>query len=261
MKLIKSILARKGLVIVALCAVTLIALSGAVLGKYLHDEKHAMLADTTPFYFTCNFEDGGIYYLSGDTAEVTVFNHDGLEHITKDTIAYTVSVTDPSNTAVATTLKTADAGLTGNTKDSATYEFHGIAGGFYKVTVQSTAPYAKEITFQINFMENDVTNTYSITVAESKQWLRLDLYIGATPPANDITVVYGILSPNNTNDMMSDWLTGTEVTHSNTIDVSGMTDHSHYSFIFFGDVSAYESVTGQPLTDTINLLETQGGQS
>ena len=240
---------------VLLCAIALTAIGGAVLGKYLDGKKSAALADTTPFYFTCNFEDGGIYYLSGTEAEITVFNHDGLGHVTASNIQYTVTVTDPNGNAVTTT-PTADSALTGNTADSATYKFQGSAGGFYKVTVQSTAPYTKEITFQINFMEDDVTNTYSITVAESKQWLRLDLYIGATPPANDITVVYGILSPDNTNDMMSDWLTGANATYSGEIEVLGMTDHSHYSFIFFGDVSAYESVTGQPLTDTITLLGT-----
>lgn len=120
-------------------------------------------------------------------------------------------------------------------------------GETYTVTVETTAPYAKKITFKLRVVAKTAESSYSIKTFSSR--VELTLNIGSTVPTN-VSINYGTLAPDNLNELMKDWKTAnTQGT------LSGLQPYSKYTLIFFG-TSNMPNVASEALTDntTINLI-------
>ena len=122
-------------------------------------------------------------------------------------------------------------------------------GETHTVTVATTVPYAKTITFTLRVIAADASSTYSITKFASR--VELTLNIGSTVPEN-VTINYGTLAPDNLNELMKDWKTETK---SAILDRAQLTPHSQYTLIFFGTSNMTDVASAALIDDTtINLI-------
>ncbi|MBQ9132004.1 MAG: hypothetical protein IJX62_06010 [Clostridia bacterium] len=251
MSILKRAWSSKAVALLLLAAVIL-TVGGVTLAKYFYDKQVQKNSVPQDFYFTSNYEDGGVYYvvLSEGKVSFEVYNHNnvgsGQNKVTSKAVTYTVSYyrIDSANQPVGEkpapiTYTFAENG--GEQKESVLFE--ATAGETYQVEIKSTAPYEKEIKFKLCPMEEDVDSYYTVTPAASGNWLQVDIYIGSTVPES-ITVNYSGLEPDNQNDMMKDWTT---VAEKGVIPQASLTHHSHYTLIFFGDTSGYAEVTNGSL--------------
>ena len=246
MKAFKRI--KKSMIFVALAAVMLTCVAGGVLGKFVFESHSEQTSDPEPFYFSCNFSDGGIYYLPGTSTDIIAYNHNQLGNVNPSDVKVDVTyskIDTNGNPISLSTRKTLTLAKGAEREEKASIISQ--KGDRYKVTVTTTAPYEQTISFVLIFMEEDAKSFYRIT--KNGSWLQLDLYIGAEKPATNLTINYAGLAPDNTNPFMADWF-GT----SGTIATSSLSDHAHYTFAFFGDVGTGVSADIDLTTGTITLL-------
>ena len=119
------------------------------------------------------------------------------------------------------------------------------AGVNYQVTITTLAPYSSTVTFYVQATAEVVGNFYQVT--DRGTWVEVVVYTGSTPPQN-LVVQYGTLSPDNTNDLMSDWLKGENDSHSQTI--VSLDANSTYTFYFFKN-GVSKTVTDVEKTDLL----------
>ena len=129
-------------------------------------------------------------------------------------------------------------------------------GETYTVTVETTTPYAKKITFKLRVVAADAESTYSITKYASR--VELTLNIGSDVPTG-IKVYYDTLAPDNLNELMKDWMTAnTQGT------LSDLQPYSKYTLIFFGTPNISEVVDAQltsGMTIDLTTSASQQGQN
>ena len=227
----------------AVVAVISAVLVSAVLAKYSSKETSGgKIATSQEFFFECSFEDGGSYLFPVENDfKFTVKNHDAHENYNKTDITYTVKLNDVQLDDVFT--------LTGNTKSSQEHTISSdkfTVGHKYKVTIESSAPYKKTIEFTISVVEATAKTLY--TVKDEGNWVQLDLYVGSEPPEL-LTVNYGSLAPDNTNELMRGWQTA-----DGQQTLSGLDAYTHYTLIFFGDAEVTDVSERTEITnDTITI--------
>lgn len=222
-------------------ALVLATVGGVTLAKYVFGAEHSETVEPEPFYFSCNYDDGGIYYLPSNSTSVMVYNHNNVTgnlKVNPEDITYTITYQKTNGEGGAAV--TSDPIIL--SKSAANEHETVIAGSLgdnYHVTVTSSVPYVRTIEFDLIFMEEDATSFYTVTKSKDNTWMQLDVYIGMKAPAS-LTIDYGTLAPDNTNPFMRDWLTANK---KGTIERAKLSDHAHYTFIFFGDVTSYSNVT------------------
>ena len=222
-------------------ALVLATVGGVTLAKYVFGAEHSETVEPEPFYFSCNYENGGIYYLPSNSTSVWVYNHNNVEgnrKVNPEDITYTITYQKTNGEGGASVQSDPITLSKGEANEHQT-TISGSLGDNYHVTVTSSSPYERTIEFDLIFMEEDATSFYTVTKSADNTWLQLDVYIGMKKPAS-LTVNYGALAPDNTNPFMHDWLT---VTGEGTVEGEKLSDHAHYTFIFFGDVTDYINVT------------------
>ena len=264
MKIIRFVARKKWLMIALSLLLVVAAIGGVTLGKYLQVYKSSKVANSKPFYFSCNYDDGGTYYLPAHTTVVQLFNHDGIpngsggyEHISDEDIYYDLTIkklnVDPAQETTTKNHKLTGGSVAQSAADSA-HTISGTPGEQYQVTITTTAPYVKTISFTLILMEEDATSYYSVIVSPSGNWLQLDIYIGMEKP-DSITVNYGALAPDNTNAFLTDWKTADA---SGVLDGAELSDHAHYTLFFFGNVDASWTVEKSEFTNLITLQSSGG---
>ena len=243
---------NRKIITAALAALALIsvALACGTLAKYVgSSEGKPNLATSEEFFFTCNFEQGGVY-LFPEENDFTfgVMNHNGLGVVNASDITYTVTV---NGVALEANLSTLPANT--ETKIEHTIPASALtAGEDYLVTIQSSSPYVKTISFTVSAVTGIVGNTY--TLVDKGGWVQLDLFIGTTVPAPDsLTIDYTGFAPDNTNDLMTEWLSA-----ANTGKLSTLSPYTQYTLIFFGTGEINEQTTKTAITDLITIAK-QGG--
>lgn len=96
----------------------------------------------------------------------------------------------------------------------------------YTVSVESSAPYEKSISFTVEARAKTLVNYYDLK--DYGTYVQADIYIGTTPPGEgELAIKYGVLSPDNSNILMADWLaneTGRKIT---------VEEYCHYTLIFY----------------------------
>ena len=130
------------------------------------------------------------------------------------------------------------------------------AGETYTVTVSTTEPYAKTISFTFCVVNPLEANYY--TIQNKGSWVELTLYIGSTPPT--LTINYGALAPDNLNALMTKWLTSDG---QKAIESGLLQPYSQYQLIFFGS-SSVENQTKQLISSNpaeINVHSTPAQQA
>lgn len=187
----------------------------------------------------------------------------GLEYIvlagdgeTNNNITFTVE----STAAVTVTCSDSPNSVKNNvTRNDTTYTIDAKnwkAGETYTVTVSTTEPYAKTISFTFRVVDRSAANYY--TIQKNGSWVELTLYIGSTPP--NLTIYYGALAPDNLNALMTRWLTSDG---QKVIESGSLKPYSQYQLIFFGS-SSVENQTKQLISSNsaeINVYSTPAQQA
>ena len=262
MKIIRFFANKKWLVVLLSVLLLVSTVGGVTLGKYLQLYSASKVANSKPFYFSCNYDDGGIYYLPSSTATVILSNHDGIPNgsggylnVSQEDIYYDLTIekidADPAQITTTQNHKLTGGAAMQSPSDAA-HTVSGSVGESYLVTVSVTEPYVKTISFTLVLMEEDAQSYYSISVSPTGNWLQLDIYIGMEKP-DSITVQYGTMAPDNTNPFMSDWTTGAS---SGTMPGAELSDHAHYTLIFFGEADPAWAVEKSAFTNSIVLPTT-----
>ena len=228
----------------AVIAVISAVLVSAVLAKYSsRATSGGKIATSQEFFFECSFEHDGSYLFPVENDfKFTVKNHDAHGHCNQTDITYTVKLNDVQQDGVFTLTSGAERSQE-HTISKSSFE----VGKKYTVTIESSAPYKKTIEFAISVVEATAKTLY--TVKDEGNWVQLDLYVGSEPPAS-LTVKYGSLAPDNTNELMREWKTaeGQQM-------LSGLLDaYTHYTLIFFGDAEVTDVSERTEITnDTITI--------
>lgn len=129
------------------------------------------------------------------------------------------------------------------------------AGEIYTVTVSTTEPYAKSISFTFCVVNPLEANYY--TIQNKGSWVELTLYIGSTPPT--LTINYGTLAPDNLNALMTKWLTSDG---QKAIESGSLQPYSQYQLIFFGSSSVGDQTKQAiPPSGEINVHSTPAQQA
>ncbi|MBQ8496665.1 MAG: hypothetical protein IJ489_04320 [Clostridia bacterium] len=217
---------RKRILAVCLVAILLaVACLGTVtLAKYVSEtENNKNLAEAGELiFYAAGYEDGGTYYISGDSFTFHLYNYTG-DFKTPFDIQYDVSVDNGAQVSLSTGI------LLGKKASSQKITVENLKSEkFYCVTVTMTSPYEKTISFIISTHQDVVANQYAIT--DNGNWVQLDLYIGSNPPT-DLTISYGALSPDTLNRLMVDW---TQNENGNgLLKAENLQKYAHYTLIFF----------------------------
>ena len=230
----------------AVIAVISAVLVSAVLAKYSSwATSGGKIATSQEFFFECSFEhDGSYLFPVGNDFEFTVRNHDAHGNCNQTDITYTVKLNDVQLDEVFT--------LTSGAERSQEHTISSdkfTVGHKYKVTIESSAPYKKTIEFTISAVEATAKTLY--TVADKGNWVQLDLYVGSEPPEL-LTVNYGLLAPDNTNELMREWKTA-----DGQQTLSGLDAYTHYTLIFFGDAEVTEVPERAEITDNTITIPTE----
>ena len=237
---------KKKIWILAVCAAVLAAaiVLPFTLAKYSDTFSQGMQpVEPAPFYFETDLKPEQTYYVAaGADLTFVARNHDTLLHVTGEAITFDVAV---NGTSVGT--YTCTASVAENKQITIPAAQLGAVGAVKRVTLTSTAPYAKEIGFNVQVVETTATNCYS--VKDMGDYVRLDLHIGDALPATDITIVYEGLAPDSTNDLTASW---TVENGNGTLAVANLLPYARYTLYFFGNKSVTER-TNVTLDGTITL--------
>lgn len=183
------------------------------------------------FQLECTpYEDGHEYFVMEGTANINFDVTSTAEH-TMTCYPITSSTTINSGTLYTYTLDTSAWAV----------------GDVHTVTVATTAPYAKKITFKLRVVAQTAESSYSIKTFPSR--VELTLNIGSTVPTN-VSIHYGTLAPDNLNKLMEGWMTA-----NNQGILSGLQPYSKYTLIFFGTSNMTDVASAALIDDTtINLI-------
>lgn len=209
--------------------IAVLSIGTATLSRYVQKSEDQQVATPVNFYFESDYlkEGGATYTVYTGSVNIKIANHDGL-NITNDTISYTIEGTGDTGTQT----------LNGGLENSADYTLSGEKGETKKVTVTSSYPYAKTLSATFLFQDPGENTVYKVT--DQGYYLTLDLYTGAK--ADAITINYDAdLAPDNTNELMSGWTSGTNGT------LSGLSPNAHYSLIFFERTAAEYPTTDEQI--------------
>ena len=230
--------------IAALCLVLAalsLSVTAFVAAKYsskIQSDIHGVIPES--FQLECTpYEDGHEYFVMEGT-ELVTFS-------VTSTDAVTVKITHPSGES--TPLSPTDGTYKIITESWQVDETH-------TVTVETTTPYAKKITFKLRVVAKTAESSYSIKTYASR--VELTLNIGSTVPTN-VSINYGTLAPDNLNELMKDWKTAnTQGT------LSKLQPYSKYTLIFFGTPNISEVVDKQltsGMTIDLTASASQQGQN
>lgn len=234
---------------IGLCLVLAMVGTG-VLGKYIANEEGTSYIDATDFIYECNLENEQTYYINPsstpDSINCIVVNYIGSK-ISEDDITGTVKLTK-SGVQVG---ETHNFNLTKNVKTKLEIEMAVLSlipGEEYTMEVKTTSPYSKTITS--TFIVNDYSSISSYSIVDNGGWVEVEIKIGAVLPTSGITINYSELAPDNTNPLMSDWVSNS----SNVISNSELETNSVITLIFIKETSkTYTNVSDIVLVDEITI--------
>lgn len=219
-------------------ALILSVTSGVVFARYVLKEDHSGLAEAESFYFESNYlkEGGAEYTVYTGSVDITITNSDGL-NTTPEMITYTTTGMNANGQNQI---------LGGDTQNINTYTVSGIDGDAINVSATSSSPYARTLSAIFSFKNPGENTVYEIK--DQGYYITLDIYTGMN--TQNITVNYGNdLAPDNTNEKIKDWVTGSAGT------LSGLSPNAHYSLIFFKNNSMDYAQIGQQILGADNAID------
>ena len=217
-----------------------------VLARYTVTNKGFMnQADPEQFYFECNFDNGGDFLIPyEEDFSFVLKNYDVFGRVTPSPITYSVEISGIDMEYTTYTLEADQKSETTVIIEKEKLEYNKT----YTVTVTSSSPFSKTISFDITTVSGHIDNFYTVT--DNGNWVQLDLYIGTVAPET-LTIEYGDnLSPDNTNDLMRTWLISDI---SKALSKTELHSYSHYTLIFFGTQDVTEVISKAPLNNEIVL--------
>lgn len=211
--------------LVVLAALIMAALGAGVFtfARYILQEQRDVLAEAGAFYFSSDYlrpkSEKAVYDIYTKTFDINLYASEGSN--TSDVaIGYTAAVTGGTP---ATSTGTIAANSNEPAKLTITPD-----GGAKQVTVSvTTTPYNKPLFATFCLKDPGASSHYK--VQDCGSYCVLTLYTGSSP--GNITINYGNLAPDNTNEMMSNW-SDTSGTLTN------LTANATYTLIFFGSASS-----------------------
>lgn len=209
----------------------------STLAKYVSDMKTDQnLLEAGRLIFYADHQEGDTVHTSENNMSFSIYNH-ADDFVTPFDIVYTVTVDNDAN------VSSSSGELKKNEKDTDEITIQNLSPDkIYNVTVKATTPYEKTINFKISTSQINVPNQYAIK--DHGNWVKLDLYIGSTPPET-LQINYGSLSPDTLNNLMKDWKQSED--GSGKFSIGALEPFGHYELIFFENDEAgkknYATVT------------------
>lgn len=240
--------------VIALLVISLIiaAAASVTIAKYVSDYDSGK-APATPdgFYFDTELTEGTSYIaIENSVFTFSVRNHDLFGHYTNEAITFNVQAGEYSLPADYTL----DGGRASDIEVSIPLaETRCVAGDAITVTLTTksgSSPFMSELSFSLNIVNSAEANYYS--VIDRGSYVELTLNIGSSAPES-LTVVYGTLAPDNTNALMSGWLTA----NGQGVISDGLEAHASYTLRFFGSYDV-PTVSGSLVAQN-NVIDITGG--
>lgn len=240
-----------GYSILGICLVLAIVVTG-VLGKYITSKQGTSYIESKDFIYECNLENGKTYYINPSNTPTSinciVVNYIGSK-ISEDDITGTVKLSKDSilvgEVYDFTMNKNVETKLDVNMAVSSL-----TPGDKYTMEIKTQTPYIKTIT--ANFIVSDYSSVSTYSIDDKGAWVEVEIKIGAVIPASGITINYEGLAPDNTNELMADWLSSDL---EKTISSSKIETNSVITLIFIKEsLVDYNEVSEVVLTDIIKIV-------
>lgn len=228
-----------------------------VLAKYVSEmETDPIPVVPMDFYFECDYANNNLYLVkSGEDFVFNVRNFqliDGQHFISGGNIYYSVKVLQVTE-HTENVIYSAESILDSNILTNPYGDVEGFTvaankfsvGSTYVVRIESTLPFYKKIEFRLSVVDLQAENYYTMEMKESGNWVQIDIYIGSIPV--DVTINYDGFSPDNTNELMKDWLSS-----SSQNQLTDLEPYTRYTLIFFG-TGDVKKVEKSPLPSIITI--------
>lgn len=217
-------------IFIVIIIVAIISVCFLTFSKYVAEQQEKKLAETREFIFNSNYKEGKIYNVYDSELIITLSNYE-LDFVNKSDIEYTVTVKDDEDNNISY-IDSGEGVIIGGTKNIEEINVTGIEKNKkYYVEINSVKPYAKTLKMQFYVVEEIPTENY-YRVTKNDSWIQLEVYIGSNVPSEGIIIDYTGLSPDNTNEIMRNWMS-TEGENKGVF--ADITEYSKYTFIFFGE--------------------------
>ena len=219
--------------VILICA-ALLTLGGITIAKYTQQWSKTVAAVPSSFCFVSDYlkEGGAQFDIYTGAVDIVISNSDGA-NTAGEAVIYTLSTDNgalsPAGGAAQSSLTGQPAAgdtLTGQfaagTAQAQTMTLSAAPGQICTVTAQSTSPYSRTLTATFCFMDNEGSTVYSV-----KDYGNYCELIISTAETLLTSVSWpSDLSPDNTNDLMKGWTSGTSGSLS-------LEENSTYHLIFF----------------------------
>ncbi len=252
----KRSLSKGEILVLALTVIfVLTAITGGIWAKYTSKFSAGDGFTITPFYFESDYltEEGAEYTVYDDSVVFNLYNHDGLNYMTKSNVRYSISADSGTLSPTSVTYKdgTDIPQLNVGEKRTHTYTLTKGASSTVTVTAESTndSGFIKTLSATFHFEDSGY---YSIT--DYDHYITVDIYTGANPPnGGKQQFYYKNFVPDASNPVLSNFeRPGADVYDTYIVlEAQALKPNTHYELMFF-KMKAFDV----PMVDKAELVST-----